>query len=157
MEEVRQAVQASQSSYDGAPGKRSFCGWRATEYRTDIDPTEYDDSVCLGIMVETAAAVENAERILSVTDLGFIFVGPNDLSVQYGVPGNRNAPEVVTAIDRIEEIARQEDVALGTAGHTPEKALDLLNDDYQVIRLLDEFDAIRTVFEDRWNVVNQQR
>jgi len=108
-------------------------------------------------MVETAAAVENAEKILSVTDLGFIFVGPNDLSVQYGVPGNRNAPEVVTAIDRIEEIARQEDVALGTAGHTPEKALDLLNDDYQVIRLLDEFDAIRTVFEDRWNVVNQQR
>jgi len=153
-EEVREAVEATQFSYDGGPGERSFSGWRATEYSTDVDPSAYDESVCLGIMIETAAAVENAEEILSVPELGFLFMGPNDLSVQYGVPGERSAPKVTDAVDRVEQIAREEGVPLGAAGHDPETANDLLDDGYQVIRLLDEFDAIKTVFEDRWSAVN---
>lgn len=156
-DEVRQAVQATQFSYDGGPGERSFSGWRATEYSTDIDPVEYDQTVCLGIMIETAAAVDNAKDILSVPDLGFVFMGPNDLSVQYCTPGERTAPDVIEALERVERIARQEVVPLGAAGHDPERALELLDDGYQVIRLLDEFDAIRTVFKDRWAAVNEHR
>ena len=106
-------------------------------------------------MVETAAAVENAEDILSVPDLGFVFTGPNDLSVQYGVPGERAAPAVQDALDRVETLAREASVPLGGAGHDPAKAIELLDDGYQVVRLLDEFDAIRTVYEERWNAVSE--
>jgi 2-dehydro-3-deoxyglucarate aldolase len=152
--EVRRAVQATQFSYDGGPGERSFSGWRATGYSTDVDPIDHDETICLGIMVETAAAVENAEEILSVPDLGFVFTGPNDLSVQYGVPGERTAPAVQDALDRVETLAREASVPLGAAGHDPETAIELLEDGYQVVRLLDEFDAIRTVYGERWATVS---
>lgn len=153
--EVREAIEATQFSYDSGPGERSFSGWRATEYSTGINPGAYDETICLGIMIETAAAVENAEEILSVPDLGFLFMGPNDLSVQYGVPGERTAPDVVKAVDHVETLAREASVPLGAAGHDPSKAVELLEDGYQVIRLLDEFDAIRTVHEQRWNSVRK--
>jgi len=153
-EEVREAIKATQFSYDGGPGERSFSGWRATEYSTDVDPAAYDKTVCLGIMIETASAVEQAEEILSVPDLGFVFIGPNDLSVQYGIPGERNVPTISEAVDRVKRIAQAENVPLGAAGHDPAKANDLLDDGYHMIRILDEFDAIQTVFHDRWSAVN---
>jgi 2-dehydro-3-deoxyglucarate aldolase len=152
--EVREAVKTTQFSCDDGPSQRSISGWRATEYSTDVDPAAYDETVCLGIMIEMVAAVENAEEVLSVPDLGFLFIGPNDLSVQYGVPGEHTATDVVKIVDRVERVARAEGVPLDAAGHDPAKANALLDDGYQVIRLLDEFDATQTVFEDRWSAVN---
>lgn len=152
-EEVQRAVRATRFSYDDGPGERSFSGWRATGYSTDVDPTEKDSELCLGIMIETAAAVDNAEEILSTPDLGFVFLGPNDLSVQYGVPGERNHETVQSALSTVEDLAKEHTVPLGAAGHDPEKAVQLVDDGYQVIRLLDEFDAIRSVYSDRWEMV----
>lgn len=112
--------------------------------------------MCIGVIIETKAAVDDAEEILSAPDFDFAFMGPNDLSVQYGVPGERNNPDVTEAIERAESLAKDNSVALGAAGHDPDKALELLDDGYQVVRLLDEFDAIRTIFEERWNAVSEQ-
>ena len=55
---------------------------------------------------------------------------PNDFSVQYGVPGERTAPAVVEALDRVEVVTRRNEVALGAADHDPKMAIYLLDNVY---------------------------
>lgn len=44
-------------------------------------------------MVETREAVENINEILSVSELGFVFIGSMDLSVSLGVPTEMTGPQ----------------------------------------------------------------
>ena len=50
---------------------------------------------------ETIAGVENIEEILSVEGVDGVFIGPNDMSADYGCLGNNNAPEILSAIEKI--------------------------------------------------------
>jgi 4-hydroxy-2-oxoheptanedioate aldolase len=56
--------------------------------------------------VETAEAVKNLDGMLSVDGIDVIFIGPTDLSVSMGYPGNPGHPEVqATIADCITRIA----------------------------------------------------
>ena len=50
---------------------------------------------------ETIAGVENIEAILAVEGVDGVFIGPNDMSADYGCLGNENAPEIMSAIEKI--------------------------------------------------------
>ncbi|MBI2881461.1 MAG: hypothetical protein HYY21_07715 [Candidatus Tectomicrobia bacterium] len=72
-------------------------------------PAEYlaaareETLVC--VQVETRAALENVEEIASVPRLDVLFVGPADLSMSLGHPGDPAHPEVEAAIERIFQAA----------------------------------------------------
>jgi 2-dehydro-3-deoxyglucarate aldolase/4-hydroxy-2-oxoheptanedioate aldolase len=55
----------------------------------------------VGVQIEHADAVEQIERIVSVPDLDFVFIGPADLSQSFGLPGQWEHPEVWRAIERV--------------------------------------------------------
>jgi 2-keto-3-deoxy-L-rhamnonate aldolase RhmA len=65
----------------------------------------------LVVQVETRAAAENLEAILSVPGVDAALVGPNDLSIALGVPGATDGPEVRTVIERVIEVGRRLGVA----------------------------------------------
>ena len=50
--------------------------------------------------IETVAGVEHIDEILAVEGVAGFFMGPNDLSDDYGCPGNKAASEILRAIDR---------------------------------------------------------
>ena len=49
------------------------------------------------VQIETAAAVERVDEIAAVEGIDMLYMGPGDLSVAFGVPGQVTHPEVMAA------------------------------------------------------------
>jgi 2-dehydro-3-deoxyglucarate aldolase/4-hydroxy-2-oxoheptanedioate aldolase len=62
---------------------------------------------------ETMRAVERADELLSVPGLDVVMVGPADLSISLGVPGQFEHPKLVEAVDRIVDRCRVHGVVPG--------------------------------------------
>lgn len=72
-------------------------------------PAEYlaaaKEETLVCVQVESGQAVERVAEIASVPLIDVLFVGPTDLSMNLGHPGDPTHPEVEEAIDRIFEAA----------------------------------------------------
>lgn len=64
----------------------------------------------LVIQIETQEAVDNLDEILSVPGVDAAFVGPTDLSIALGVPGQTDSPVLISAIDKVLDACRRHDV-----------------------------------------------
>lgn len=73
--------------------------------------------------VETPASIEQLPAILQTPEIDVIFIGPNDLSLSLGVPGDLQHPKVQQAFDTIISAVTQTDKALGILVPTVEAAL----------------------------------
>lgn len=76
---------------------------RAQGYGMHFDEyvrTANDDSLLL-VMIEHKDAVANIEEILSVPGIDGTFIGPYDLSMSLGIPGQITHPDVVAAKQRV--------------------------------------------------------
>jgi 4-hydroxy-2-oxoheptanedioate aldolase len=73
--------------------------------------------------VETPAAIEQLPSILQVPEIDVVFIGPNDLSLSLGVPGDLQHPSVQQAFDTIVSAVTQTDKALGILVSSVEGAL----------------------------------
>ena len=73
----------------------------------------------LGVMIEDAEGVEEAEAIAAVEGIDLLFVGPGDLSHSYGVEREGGHPieheRVLAAFDRVGAGCRNQGKAMGTA------------------------------------------
>lgn len=149
--DVRPAVEAARYRYDGAPGTRGSGIGRANVWTAEIptDLSTVDDEIAVGAMIETRHAVEHIDEILSVPDLGFVVVGPSDLSISHGHPFERDHPTVRDAIDRVRTATLEADVPLGGVTDDTDDAARKLEDGYRLLRLGDEVSSARTVLGDR--------
>jgi len=59
-----------------------------------------NDETLLIVQVETREALEHIEDILAVPGVDVALVGPNDLSIALGKPGNMDDPPFIQAIER---------------------------------------------------------
>ncbi|MFW5919507.1 MAG: HpcH/HpaI aldolase family protein [Halanaeroarchaeum sp.] len=115
--EVEAAVRSARFRYDDGPGDRGLAAPRARRWGQVDDYVATEDAeTVVGTTVETEAAVENIEDILSVPDLGFVFVGPLDLSVSLGHPNELDHPAVQDAIETVEAAAFEAGVPVGGLG-----------------------------------------
>jgi 2-dehydro-3-deoxyglucarate aldolase len=149
--EVREAVEAAHFTYDGDPGARGFGGGRPTGWGADDEGfiESQDEAVLVGAMIEHRDAVENVEEILSVPELGFAFIGANDLSISMGRPRQTDHPEVRAAIGTVEEACRDADVPFGAPKHDTGAAAAAIDDGYSVLRIGDEVGAAREALGSR--------
>ncbi len=102
-------------------GHRGFFGSsRAAGYGLDSDVASIhkrvNEELCLMGQIETVEAVERAEELCGVTGIDGIFIGPGDLSVSMGVPGQVDHPVVLDSIHRIIEVARSNGKIVTLAG-----------------------------------------
>lgn len=149
--EVRDAVEATRFSYEGSPGDRGIGKGRVSGWGADFSdhaPRE-DDAVLLGVMIENRTAIQNLEEILAVPELGFVFIGPSDLSVSFGKPLQKEDSEIRDGIERIETLAAEGDPSLAGIANEPETAQEKLDRGYQMLRIGDEIDAARIVLGER--------
>ena len=149
--EVRAAVAASRFDYDGGPGERGMASGRSRTWGLGGDDylaTE-DSEVCVGVMMEKTTAVENLDEILSVPDLGFVFIGPSDLSVQMGHPGEKTHPDVVDAIDDIRERAHDAGVPTGVIASDPDAIERAVGNGHRIIRIGGDLSAVTSTLRER--------
>lgn len=73
--------------------------------------TEYmqnsNEKVMLLPQCETIEALNNIEEIVQIEGIDGIFIGPFDLSICMGIPGQFDAPEFKEAVDRILSACKQ--------------------------------------------------
>ena len=85
-------------------GCRGFASTRASDYGAVSIPeyiAEANSDLLRMIQCETEQAVEDIENIASVEGVDLVFVGPYDLSLSLGVPGDLFHPKMVQAVDKI--------------------------------------------------------
>ncbi len=66
--------------------------------------------------IETEASVENLDAILDIPELGFVFIGPPDLSVALGCPRETDHPDVQDAGETVRSTAVDAGVPVGGLG-----------------------------------------
>ena len=81
---------------------------KAVEYLEKANQTTF-----IAVQAETVQALDNLASIASTAGVDSIFVGPFDLSVSMGIPGQTTHPQEVAAIDRVIEICQQHHVTPG--------------------------------------------
>ena len=62
------------------------------------------------IQVETQEAVDNIEEIVAIPGVDVTLVGPTDLSIALGVPGQLDSPKLHAAIEKMIDACRRHDV-----------------------------------------------
>jgi len=116
-------------------GTRSFGPIRATLYGGADYPSAANDTIVTFAMIETAAALDNLDEILSVEGLDAIYIGPSDLSLALGcrpVFDDVDA-KAQQAIDHILDRAKAHGVVAGIHNGTPEGALARIAKGFQFV------------------------
>lgn len=110
VEQVRSIVEYGKYS---PVGKRGFIYTRVAEYGYSDDASSIDkymkicnDNTMLIPQCETMGCLENIEEIVSIDGVDGIFVGPYDLSIAMGMPGQFDNPEFKNALSRVHAACR---------------------------------------------------
>jgi 2-keto-3-deoxy-L-rhamnonate aldolase RhmA len=74
------------------------------------------------LQIETQLAVDRRDELLSVPGIDAVMVGPVDLSISLGVPGDFQHPKMVDAMEKIRDSCLKHGVAPGTQTRTPQLA-----------------------------------
>ncbi len=96
-------------------GIRSFGPTRAVYYAGFDYFAHANQEVCCIPQIETTAAVENLDEILSVPGVDAVYIGPMDLSISLGLPPQMDSdvPAYAEARQRILEACQRHNVAAG--------------------------------------------
>lgn len=152
--EVRDAIEVAQFSYGDGAGRRGAGLARSSEWGLNFrDPDERDRDVFVGAMVENDVAVSEIDEILSVPELGFVFMGPADLSVSLGVPFESESDEVQSRLDHVLDRSVETDIPIGQTFAGKVEARQAVEDGYQIITLGNEVNAIVETLADRLTAV----
>jgi 2-keto-3-deoxy-L-rhamnonate aldolase RhmA len=89
-------------------GHSGYYAYPAAEYLEEANKKSM-----IIIQAESPGAVERIDDILSVDNIDVVFVGPFDLSVAMGIPGQLDHPELQASIRRVIGACRRHNVAAG--------------------------------------------
>ncbi|RBP81202.1 2-dehydro-3-deoxyglucarate aldolase [Marinomonas rhizomae] len=124
VESVEEAKAIVQASMYPPLGKRGFAKMhRAARYTTREDyPAAANEQVCLIPQLETVEALELAVEIGQLDGVSAVFIGPGDLSMTMGLPGQVNHPDVRAKIVACVTACNQAGIPVGTVMPTPDDA-----------------------------------
>jgi 2-keto-3-deoxy-L-rhamnonate aldolase RhmA len=71
------------------------------------------------MQIETRKAFDMRDELLSVPGIDAVLVGPADLSISLGVPGQFDHPKMIEAMEQIRDSCIKHNVAPGTHTRTP--------------------------------------
>jgi 4-hydroxy-2-oxoheptanedioate aldolase len=118
-------------------GHRSWGPVRASLYAGADYGDHANDEIIVMPMIETAEALKNLDRILSVPGIDGVYVGPSDLSLALGFKPrlDQTEPAVVEAQREILEVCRRHGVVAGIHNATAAYAQKMVTVGYQFVTL----------------------
>jgi len=116
-------------------GTRSFGPVRALLYGGADYAQHANDTIVTFAMIETAAALDHLDDILSVEGLDAIYIGPSDLSLALGCKPTFDDldPKAAEAVDHILARAQAHGVVAGIHNGSPEAALARIAKGFQFV------------------------
>jgi 4-hydroxy-2-oxoheptanedioate aldolase len=115
VEQARTFVEWSKYTPLGNRGMSAFGGH--TDYRKETDVLgmmkRLNQQTLTIAQIETAKGVQCAEEIAAVEGIDVLLIGPNDLSVSLGCPGDLNAPQQLEAISKVAKACQKSNKIFG--------------------------------------------
>ena len=114
--QVRQAVEMMKYPPLGRRGSALSRGY--TRFRSGSTAAAMEaanQETILFVQIETREAIDNIDEILAIPGVDVAFVGPNDLSIALGVPGQLDAPEMRDALNEVVGACARHVVVCGAA------------------------------------------
>jgi 2-keto-3-deoxy-L-rhamnonate aldolase RhmA len=101
-------------------------GYGLSAIQVDYDPAKFPQIIehvnantMVVLQIETRRALEMREELLAVPGIDAVMVGPADLSISLGVPGQFEHPKMIEAIDMIRDSCVKHGVAPGIHMRAP--------------------------------------
>jgi 2-keto-3-deoxy-L-rhamnonate aldolase RhmA len=144
LEEVEQAVEWAKYP---PVGKRGFFGgnvevrYGAVDMATQVAAANRDRWV--SIQIETPEAVDIADKIAVTKGVDWLFVGPTDLSVTLGVPGDFLHDKCIDALKRVAAATKKAGKAWGTLSRDIEHARRCRELGAQFFSIYGDIDCLR--------------
>jgi 2-dehydro-3-deoxyglucarate aldolase/4-hydroxy-2-oxoheptanedioate aldolase len=111
-----------------------------------------NDEVMGIVQIETRGSLECVDAIAAVDGVDVLFVGPSDLSVALGIPGQLQHPDFRRALERIVASARRHGKAVGTLLRNAQEIGPAIEDGITFVGVASEAtalaNAIRAVVRD---------
>lgn len=97
-------------------GNRGYCPMTRAARYFDVDSTKYpkcsNDAVSVWALIEGRQGIAQRNEIAAVEGIDVILIGPYDLSISLGIPGQLKHPDVVNLIDDIIQTTNKQGTAL---------------------------------------------
>ena len=101
-------------------------GFGLTPIQTDYESATFSQIIehmnantMVIFQIETRRAVEMRDELLSVPGIDAVMIGPADLSISLGVPGEFQHPKMVEAMEAVRDSCDRHGVAPGTQTRSP--------------------------------------
>ena len=157
VEQVKEA--ASWAKYPPAGTRGAFRGNYEASFGTVV-PGEHIERAnrqrWLSIQIETPEAVQCVDEIAAVEHVDTLFVGPGDLAITLGVPGEPMHPKCIAALERVSAAAKAAGKSWGVLPASPEHAAKCKELGCQLYVIGTDVELIRNglqVMHDRYQAV----
>lgn len=113
-DQVREVIRHAKYPPQGSRGaalRRAHSLYRRLEAGPYLQQANQDTVIV--IQIENPSALEHLEDIASEPGIDGLFVGPFDLSVNLGLPGQISHPKMQKAIERVVEVGLNHKLAIG--------------------------------------------
>jgi len=113
-QQVRDIIQIARYPPEGKRGNatnRHYCDFRLGDVTEAM--AAHNKQTMLIFQIETKEALENLDEILSIPSVDAVLIGPNDLSISLGVPGQINSEIMVNAFNTVLAKCKQYNVVPG--------------------------------------------
>lgn len=95
----------------GAALRRGHSNYKSTDARTYMGKSNAETALI--IQIETRKALDSLEDLIAVQGVDAAFVGPLDLSVDLGLPGQTSCQEMEDAYNRVNSTCRSHQITSG--------------------------------------------
>jgi 4-hydroxy-2-oxoheptanedioate aldolase len=118
-------------------GCRGFAASRATDYGSAPSIPDYieeaNSDLLRVVQCETEEAVRNIDAIAGLEAIDVVFIGPFDLSLSLGVPGNIFHPKMIEAVDKVLAVCKKRGKIAGIYASSPEDARKRLDQGFSFL------------------------
>lgn len=108
-----------------------------------------DARALVGVQIESERAVNNLSSILSVSRVGYVFIGYGDLAVPMGESMNPEHPDVEATVEKIKCTCLEEGAPVGYTVSTTDAAEKAIEAGFRLVRIGDEVSTVRQTLGDR--------
>jgi 2-keto-3-deoxy-L-rhamnonate aldolase RhmA len=131
-------------------GDRGYCsGIGPVAYKSGLsnpEAMELGNSKVISIaQIETKLAVDNADKIAAVNGIDALLIGPNDLSISLGFPGDLLNPVEVDAMKHVAAACKKHGKAFGI--HAGPKVLEKFVDELTLVMMQGDVDVLTEGFK----------
>jgi len=117
---------------------------------TDVMKAQNDRVVTIA-QIETALGVANADAIAGTEGIDVLLIGPNDLSISLGIPGDLMNPIELEAIAKVAAACKKHGKAFGL--HAGAKMHEIFKNDETFMMLSTDLDLLAAGFKDIKNTL----